>query len=71
MAKFFLFCYRKSKTSTESMQGSSSNLRQQVNGEVTDNRELNRRNAAMKTKLFVKIFFNGKQVSYSIMFITA
>ena len=66
----FLFEFRKSKTSNESIQGSSSNLRQQATGEVTDNRELNRRNAATKTKLFVKIFFNGKQVSYSIIFIT-
>ena len=30
--------------------------------DVHDNREINRRNAAAKTKIFVKIFFNGKAV---------
>lgn len=29
---------------------------------VHDNREINRRNAASKARIFVKIFFNGKEV---------
>ena len=37
-----------------------------MDSEVTDNRELNRRNAASKTKFVVKIFVNGKQVKLII-----
>ena len=37
-------------------------------GEVTDNRELNRRAAAAKTKFIVKIFVNGQQVSSNTLF---
>ena len=55
--------HRKSTTSNENVQGSSSSLRQQGMSDVTDNRELNRRNAATKTKFIVKIIVNGKQVS--------
>ncbi len=35
------------------------------NSEAHDNRELNRRNALSKTKIFTKIFFNGKEVCQS------
>jgi coiled-coil and C2 domain-containing protein 2A len=35
------------------------------NNEVQDNRELNRRNAVSKTKIFTRIFFNGKEVCQS------
>lgn len=35
------------------------------NSETHDNRELNRRNALSKTKIFAKIFFNGKEVCTS------
>ena len=37
-----------------------------MGAEVTDNRELNRRNAASKTKFIAKIFVNGKQVIYML-----
>ena len=46
-------------------------LELQLNGRTTrdadiyDNRELNRRNAVSKTKIFFKIFFNGKEVCQS------
>ena len=58
---------RKTTTSSENIQGSSSSVRRTdvgsgMDSEVTDNRELNRRNAASKTKFVVKIFVNGKQV---------
>ena len=61
---------RKPTTSSENIQGSSSSLRRMEHGsgmatDVTDNRELNRRNAASKTKFIVKIFVNGKQVCQS------
>ena len=37
-----------------------------ANHEITqDNRELNRRNAVSKTKIFTRIFFNGKEVCQS------
>ena len=37
-----------------------------ANNEITqDNRELNRRNAVGKTKIFTRIFFNGKEVCQS------
>lgn len=35
------------------------------NSETHDNRELNRRNAVSKTKVFAKIYFNGKEVCTS------
>ena len=50
--------------SSENIQGSSSSVRQQGPADVTDNREINRRNAASKTKFIVKIFVNGKQVIF-------
>ena len=34
--------------------------------ETHDNRELNRRNAVSKSKIFTKIFFNGKEVCQSM-----
>ena len=54
--------FRKPTTSSENIQGSSSSLRYNNSGEVTDNRELNRRNAVIKTKFIVRIVVNGKQV---------
>ena len=36
------------------------------NNETHDNRELNRRNAVSKSKIFTKIFFNGKEVCQSM-----
>ena len=54
--------YRKSTTSSENIPGSSSNVRLNGHGEVTDNREINRRNAVAKTKFTVKLFVNGNQV---------
>ena len=46
-------------------------LELQLNGKTTpaadiyDNREINRRNAVTKTKIFFKVFFNGKEVCQS------
>ena len=65
-----IFC-RKATASSENIQGSSSSVRRMeigsgIDSEVTDNRELNRRNAASKTKFVVKIFVNGKQVKLII-----
>ena len=54
--------FRKPTTSSENIEGSSSSLRYNNSGEVTDNRELNRRNAVIKTKFIVRIVVNGKQV---------
>ena len=34
-------------------------------GDIYDNREINRRNAVTKTKIFFKVFFNGKEVCQS------
>ena len=33
--------------------------------DIYDNRELNRRNATNKTKILIKIFFNGREVCQS------
>ena len=41
------------------------NTSSNASNETHDNREINRRNAVGKTKIFAKIFFNGKEVCQS------
>ena len=36
-----------------------------TSGDIYDNREINRRTAVTKTKIFFKVFFNGKEVCQS------
>ena len=42
--------------------GSRSGNAPEPDGAARDNRELNRRNAAAKARVFVRIYFNGKEV---------